>query len=147
MITWEGFALVLGGAFLLALFQIINKKLLVKQAPADCISVVNYLGSGIMLFVVAWVFNPPEITSWWAWSTGLFWPLIVTSLLNIVILFGMTRALKYGDVSLIGPISATLPLIVLLPSWLVLGEVPGLWGDVGLWFLVVGVEVVSFAEA
>ncbi|MBI2108801.1 MAG: DMT family transporter [Parcubacteria group bacterium] len=148
--TWEGFALVLGGALLLALFQVINKKLLVQSAPADCISVVNFLGSGLMLFVVAYAFNPPDIKSWWGWTgtwpEGLFWPLIVTSLLNIFILYGSTRAFKYGDVSLIAPIAATQPLIVLLPSWLVLGEVPGFWGYVGLWLMAVGIYIFSFAE-
>src|SRR3989338_7340959 len=118
--TWEGFALVLSGALLLALFQVINKKLLIQSAPADCISVANFLGSGVALFGVAYAFNPPVIGSWWMFPECLFWPLIVTSLLNIVILFGSTRALQYGDVSLIGPIAATQPLVVLIPSWLVL---------------------------
>lgn len=150
--TWEGFALVLGGSLLWAYYQIVSKQLLNTEVPADCASVVNSLGSGLMLFGIAYVFNPPNIESWFpkdwlAWPPeGLFLPLITTSILNIVFMYGTTRALQYGDVSLITPISATQPLIVLVPSWLLLNEVPGLWGYVGLWLMAVGMYVFSFAE-
>lgn len=144
--TWEGFALVLGGAFLLALFQVINKKLLVKQAPADCISVINFLGSGVLLLAISLLFDPPHIENWFGFPQGLFWPLIATSVLNIVILFGNVRALTYGDVSLIAPIAATQPMVVLIPAWLILGEVPGVWGYAGLFLLALGMYVFSFVE-
>lgn len=146
MLTWEGFTLVLGGAFLFALFQIINKNLINKAIPSDCIGAINSLGSGILLFGISYTWSPPLIESWFVYPTGLFWPLIATSLLNIVIIYGNLRALKYGDVSLIGPIAATQPLAVIIPSWLILGEVPGTWGYIGLWLLAVGFYVFSISE-
>lgn len=143
---WQGFALVLGGAFLQALYQVTNKKLLVKQAPADCISTVNFLVGGVILLIIALTLNPPKIESWFDFPRGLFWPLLATSLLNIVIGFGSTRALKYGDVSLITPMSAAQPMIVIIPSMLILGEAPTFWGYIGLLLLAVGMYVFSFAE-
>lgn len=144
--TWQGFALVLCGAFLFALYEVINKKLLVKQAPADCISTVNFLGGGSLLLLVSFLFAPPQVQNWFSFHGGLFWPLLATGLLNIVILFGNVRALKYGDVSLIGPISATQPMIVLIPSYLILREEPTTWGYFGLLLMAVGMYVFSFAE-
>jgi len=146
MLTWEGFSLVLGGAFLFALYQVINKSLLTKKAPADCIAVTNSLGSSILLFGICYLWSPPHIESWFEYPQGLFWPLAATGLLNIIIMFGSVRALKYGDVSLIAPIAATQPLAVLVPSWLILGEVPGMLGYLGLWLLAVGMYIFSISE-
>lgn len=143
---WQGFALVLGGAFLHAFYQVMNKKLLVKQAPADCVSTINFLGSGTILLILAFVLNPPKIQSWFDWPSGLIWPLAATCLLNIIIGFGNIRALKYGDASLITPISAAQPMIVLIPSVLILNEIPGFWGYLGLLLLAVGMYIFSFAE-
>lgn len=143
---WQGFVLVLSGAFLLALFQVISKKMLIKKAPADCISTIMFIGAGILLFLLSFQFMPPQIESWFEWPNGLFWPLAVTSLLNIVILFGTTRALAHADVSLVGPISAAQPMFVIIPSMLVLGEVPDTGGYVGLLLLAVGIYFFSFAE-
>jgi len=144
--AWQGFVLVLTGAFLVSFFQVVNKKLLTKKAPADCVSTVNYIGSGALLLVVSVLFTPPKIESWLTFPQGFLWPLLAAVVLNVVILFGIVRALKYGDVSLITPISATQPMVVLIPSWFILGEVPGTWGYIGLFFLAVGVYIFSFAE-
>lgn len=143
---WQGFALVLVGAFLHALYQVVNKKLLVKQAPADCVSTINFLGSGTILLAISLLFSPPKIESWFDWPSGLFWPMMATALLNIVIGFGNTRALKYGDASLVTPISAAQPMIVLIPSMLILGESPSFWGYIGLLLLAAGTYIFSFAE-
>ena len=143
---WQGFVLVLAGAFLFALYETLNKKLIVRKLPADCAATVNFLGGGLLLFLVSLCFDPPQIKSWFDFREGLFWPLIATSLLNIVILFGNVRALKYGDVSLIAPIAATQPLVVILPSWLILRERPDAFGYFGLLLMAIGMYVFSFAE-
>src|SRR3989338_6069686 len=146
MMAWQGFALVLMGAFLISLYDITNKKLLVKKAPADCISTVTFLGSGALLLVASLVFNPPRIDNWFDFPQGFLWPLFAAGALNVIIMFGRVRALRYGDVSLITPLSATQPMVVLIPSWFILGEAPDIWGYIGLFLLAVGVYVFSFAE-
>lgn len=144
--TWQCLALVLSGAFLYALYHVTNKKLLVKSAPADCISTTNFLGGGLLLLAVSLLFDPPKIQSWTDWPNGLIWPLLATSLLNIVILFGSVRALQYGDASLIQPMSAAQPMIVLIPSMLILGEIPGFLGWFGLFMIAFGTYIFSIGE-
>ncbi|OGZ17342.1 MAG: hypothetical protein A3G11_00210 [Candidatus Lloydbacteria bacterium RIFCSPLOWO2_12_FULL_51_9] len=145
--AWQGFAMVLMGAFLFAFYEVANKKLLIKNAPSDCIGTVNMLGSGALLLAASFLFNPPRVENWFDFSIhGLWLPLLATSVLNIIIQFGNLRALKLGDVSLVAPISAAQPMIVLIPSWFILGEVPGMWGYIGLLLLAVGFYVLSFAE-
>lgn len=143
---WQGFVLTIGFAFFIALYAVLNKKLILRGLPDECISVVNFLGSGSMLFVAAFVLDPPRIGSWFAWPIGYMWSLLPTAMLNIVIMYGNVKALKYGDVSLVGPIAAAQPMIVLIPSFLILGEVPGRWGYAGLLLLALGMYVFSFAE-
>lgn len=143
---WQGFVLIFAGACLYALYDVLNKKLLLKKAPDECIGTVNFLGSGILLLVISILLDPPSISNWFNFYHGLFWPLLATSLLNIVIGFGNVKALKYGDVSLIAPISATQPMVVLIPSWLILREAPTFWGYVGLFVMAIGMYIFSFAE-
>jgi len=143
---WQGFALVIGACFASAFYQVTNKKLLVKAAPADCVSTVNFLGGGALLLAVSLLWNPPQVADWVSWPGGLAWPLVATALLNIIILFGNVRALKYGDASLIQPIGATQPLLVLVPSMLILGETPNRWGYTGLALLALGTYFINFGE-
>lgn len=144
---WQGFALVLTGAVLFAFYEIKNKELLIAGLPSDCIGVVNTLVSGASLLAGSLLFNPPRVEDWFDFSTrGLWLPLLATSFLNIVIQYGNLRALKLGDVSLVAPISAAQPMVVLIPSWFILGEVPGMWGYFGLLLLAIGFYVLSFAE-
>lgn len=143
---WQGFALVLSGALFHALYNTINKKLLVANAPDECISTINFLGSGTLLLLLAYMVDPPTIDSWFTGEKPFFWALCATSILNIVILFGNVKALNYGDVSLISPISATQPMIVMIPSWIILNEWPGAYGYWGLLLLAVGMYVFAFGE-
>lgn len=146
VMEWQGFALVVGGAMFHALYQVLNKKMITNQAPADVIGTSNFFGAGLLLLISSLLFNPPVIWSWLDPKTGLLLPLGVTCLLNIVIMFGAIRANKYADVSLTSPISGFQPLFGLLPSWLVLGELPTSWGYVGLFSVVAGLYLFSFTE-
>lgn len=143
---WQGFALTVCFAFMLAIYTVLNKKLILRGLSDECVSVVNFLGAGSVLLVASFMIDPPRVTTWLSWTNGYFWSLAPTAMLNIVIMYGNVKALKYGDVSLVGPIAAAQPMIVIIPSFLILGEVPGKWGYVGLLLLAVGMYVFSFAE-
>ncbi|MBU1179645.1 DMT family transporter [Patescibacteria group bacterium] len=150
VMLWQGYVLVIVGAVFLAywtvgLKKLVDKKSPVKDVPPDAISAINFLGTGIVLLVASLLFNPPDIWSWFA-PNGLFWPLMATSLLNIVIMYGIGRSLKGADASLIAPIGAFGPLISILPSWLILGEVPTTYGYTGLVLMFLGVYAMAFAE-
>lgn len=80
-------------------------------------------------------------------SSSIFWvALLPTMLLNIVIMYGNMYALSKADVSLIGPIIATTPLIVLIPSALILQEYPGILGYIGLMCCAIGLYVFAYKE-
>ncbi len=80
-------------------------------------------------------------------ASSTFWiALLPTMLLNIVIMYGNMYALSKADVSLIGPIIATTPLIVLIPSGLILQEYPGTLGYIGLICCAVGLYVFAYKE-
>ncbi len=121
--------------------------MLIKNAPDECVSTVNCLGSGALLMILAYAFDPPQIDGWFIGESAVFWSLLATSLLNVIIMFGTVKALKYGDVSLIGPISATQPMVVLIPSWFILREWPGVYGYWGLLLLAVGMYLFAFGES
>lgn len=139
---WQGVVLVLLGCILQAAYIIINKRLVDNKAPADCVGVANYLGGGVILMIGALWLNPPEIESW----SSLFWPLAATCALNVIIGYGQIRALKYADASLVAPIAATQPMVVLIPAYLVLGEVPNALGYWGLFLMAVGMYVFFATE-
>ncbi len=146
VLLWPGYLLVLGGALFQALSIIINKKQITKKAPPDVVSAITFLGSGLLLLSAAFLFDPPDIQSVFDGIWGIFWPLLVTCLLNIVIMYGSVRALQYADASLVAPMSAFQPLFGIVPAWLILGEVPTTWGFVGLFSVLVGLWFFSVAE-
>ncbi|MBU2530209.1 MAG: DMT family transporter, partial [Elusimicrobia bacterium] len=150
VMLWQGYVLVIIGAIFLAywtvgLKKLVDKKFSAKGASSDAISALNFFGTGIILLIVSLIFNPPNIWSWFA-PNGLFWPLMATSLLNIVVMYSIGRSLKDADASLIAPIGAFGPLISILPSWLILGEIPTTYGYTGLVLMFLGVYAMAFAE-
>ena len=147
---WQGYLLVVGGALLLAIWTMILKKLVDKKSgtegvSADAVSAVTFFGSGLILLVVSLIFDPPKIFSWFS-PTGLFWPLAATSLLNIFIMYSIGRSLKGADASLIAPLGAFGSLISILPSWLILNEVPTTYGYIGLTLMFIGLYATAFIE-
>lgn len=143
---WQAVILVLIGCVFHAIYGVVNKHLVTKKIPANCIGTVNYLGGGALLLAIAMMFSPPRIDSWFDWPMGLLWPLTVTCLFNIIIGFGQIHMMKYADASLVEPVSATQPMVVLIPSWLVLGEIPGAYGYVGLYMMALGMYVFFATE-
>jgi len=76
-----------------------------------------------------------------------FWIAILpTMLLNIIIMYGNMYALSKADVSLIGPIISTTPLIVLIPSAIFLQEYPGTLGYIGLTCCAIGLYIFAYQE-
>ncbi len=141
-----GIGLVLLGCFLKALYDVTNRKLVGEKTKDDegkkvqplAAGSINFLIAGSMLLIITFTLDPPNITDWWSMQSGLIWPLAATSLLNIFILFGSIYSVKFDDASLVVPIQATIPTFVLIPAWLILGEIPGISGYIGIAFLAIG---------
>lgn len=58
-------------------------------------------------------------------------------------MYGQVRSLQIADASLVGPISATMPLFVIFVSFFLLGEWPTFWGHVGIILIALGSYVLN----
>lgn len=146
VLLWPGYILVLAGALFQAFSTIIIKKQITKKAPPDAVSAITFFGSGLLLLATAFLFDSPDIRSIFSWRDGVFWPLVFTGLLNIIIMYGHARALKHADATLIAPMSAFQPLFAIVPAWWILGEVPTAFGFIGLFSVLAGLYIFGVAE-
>lgn len=77
----------------------------------------------------------------------MFWvSLGINSVLLGVTTILFTKALKISDVSIISPIMALIPVVVTLPAFFVLGEVPTLPASLGLILVGIGAYVLNIDE-
>lgn len=133
------FLLVCGGAFLAAITQILRKYFLRdRNVDVEVAVVAAMLGAGIFSFVAqfAWI-GVPQV------SPGFWWPFIATAVINIGIQFWATKALKLEDASIVASLQGITPIFVILTSWLMLSELPTLYGAFGIVLVVVGVYILN----
>lgn len=138
------FAMMFIGTFFWAVYNVAMKKELNKQdiwknRDAAIISLVMFLCS-IMLFIVAMFTGGPQITS------GFWFAMLATGVLNIFIQYANTRSKALEDVSLVTPISSTTPAIVIFTSFIILGEVPTFFGWLGIWIMAIGTYTLQIQE-
>jgi len=91
------------------------------------------LGFGLLL-----VSDQPYYT-----SHAFIAPMLITCLLNSFANVMQYKAYKYGDASLISPITNFLPIMLLFTSFLILGVVPSWGGLIGVILVVAGVYYTS----
>lgn len=127
------FLLVLSGAFVWGIVNILRKSLL-KEVDVDLMVVATMLGASVFAipaqFIVLGVpkFHPSDL-----WS-----PLIGTIILNIAIQYLGIVALKMEDVSIVATLQGLTPIFLILSSWLMLREFPTTLGLVGIVVTVIG---------
>ncbi|HQP10248.1 MAG TPA: DMT family transporter [Candidatus Omnitrophota bacterium] len=131
--------LILITAFFISLQDVLGKKVVGKVDP----------------YVVAWswfFFSLPLLgpSLWVAGVPPLgrqFWPVlgVATALMTVASIFYFL-ALKESDLSLAVPMQALTPLFLLITSPVMLGEFPGIFGGVGVIFIVLGAYILHFKE-
>ncbi len=73
-----------------------------------------------------------------------FWlPFFVSALLNIGIQYWNIMALKREDVSVVVPLAATMPMMLIFVSWLFFHEVPTYWGRIGIGCVALGSYILN----
>lgn len=77
-------------------------------------------------------------------ASELFWPLIIGGSLNVMSTICLLKALKKGDLSLIGPLTALTPLFVLLVAPFIIGQFPTYLGFIGVLLSVVGTIYLNY---
>lgn len=89
------------------------------------------------------------VAAWQEGTTGIVWAPFLTSLiisgaiLSVCFLLYF-HAIKISDLSLVVPMLAFTPAYLLITSPLMLGEIPGFWGVVGILLIVSGSYVLNF---
>lgn len=126
-----GLMLALGTALFEA-SKSIAYKIALRQAPVPLVALSSAGGTALVLApVVAWL-GLPELDVW-------FWvALLVSGSLNIINYILYLKAIAGGDVSLVLPLMNFSPLVMLVTSPLITGEVPSIMGAMGMVLIVAG---------
>lgn len=94
-----------------------------------------------LLAVYLLAVGPPEVIG------TVFWPALATNVVLSVLSFYLyVSALHLGDLGLTYPLLALTPLFLIPVEWLLLGEMPGPSGLMGIVLVVAGVYLLNFSD-
>lgn len=93
-----------------------------------------------LLAVALFVRGVPEVG-------GGFWPAWgVNTLLNFGASYLFLSALRVGELGITYPLLALTPIFVIPLEWILLGDLPGAWGGLGVALIVGGVYLLNFTD-
>lgn len=99
------------------------------------------MGSGIILFIPFFFIPFPEL------KAG-FWPALAgTVAINFVAQWLWYRAFRLEEASLISPFYLLTPPLVLVTGFFILGEIPSVWGIIGVCTTIVGLWLLVRSES
>lgn len=135
----ELFLLVIGGAFLCSIVNIIQKHFLKeKKVGPEVTTVAVMSGAGLYSLVFQLVLlGIPKV------SVNFWIPFAITAILNIGIQYGSIKAQALEDVSITSALGGLTPLFVVLTSWVLLREFPTTYGLLGIIIITLGVYTFS----
>ena len=126
------YGLVLSGAFVLAFVNIVKKKLLTEGIHEDSITAISMFGAGLSALAAELLINGTGVFAGNMLTRAFLAPLAVSAVLNIFIQYGNVLAMKHEDASIVIPLSATMPMFVIVMSWVLLKEWPTFNGRIGI---------------
>ena len=116
--------------------NVFQKQLTVKGINPLFVNFLTYfLLTIVCLFIVLFIKWPILVSQFWIYSV----------LGGIVGTLGngfLVKALQYGEMSVLGPINSYKPVVGIIGGVILLGEVPGLWGILGIILIVFGSYIV-----
>lgn len=122
-------------AFSSAIFYALNFVLLkkfLKSINQFVFAFGNYFLISIVLFVISFLKGLPTL------APSFYLAVYLSAFLNIFITIFTYRAVQLTDLSLAVPMMSFTPLFLILTSFLILGELPGWLGVVGIVLIVFG---------
>jgi len=131
---WFIFAIL--GAFFDATYYALIKKIL-QNINQYVLSAGVFLTSSIILFIISIFRGFPEIGS------AFYSSVLATGVLNVIAAVLYFKALKITDLSLAIPMISFTPVFLILTSFLLLKELPTMFGIVGIFLIVVGSYVLN----
>lgn len=125
------FILGLSSGLFHALQSMVSKKAL--EGLNSYLVAFAYSAFSLPYFLIAllWTDLPPVNSTFW-------WALIATSILNVIGIVLLMKAIKIGELSLTMPFLSFTPIFLILTSKLMVGESPGLMGILGILLIVGG---------
>jgi len=127
------------GASANAAFYIVVKKYVHSLDPRLLTAIGFILGTGILLSVSAVQGFPPIGPEYWT-------AVIVSAALNVIGLTLIYAALSSSDLSLSMPMLSFTPAFLIVTSFILLGEVPSLFGIAGIMIIVSGSYVLNISS-
>lgn len=109
--------------------NVLQKKLTQSGVSPEQINFMTYMG--LSLFCLIFVYNI-DIIPQAAWLYG-----VIGGLLGALGNAFLIKALKYGELSVLGPINSYKPIVAMILGIFILGEFPSLLGLFGI-FLIIG---------
>jgi drug/metabolite transporter (DMT)-like permease len=138
IMEWIVFALL--GAVASAVGNAVNKKMLKADELISVIGFASFTVAGL-LFIGAMLLSstpfPVSIT-----STFVLW-ILIGAVLNALGMWFFYKALRSAEFGYLMPFMVVTSLSVIIPPWIILGEVPSLLGWLGIALVVVGAFVMN----
>jgi drug/metabolite transporter (DMT)-like permease len=128
-------ALMVTGTVVLGVYDVMNRKYILKGVDDQLLLGVSFTLAGILLFPVLYAVGIPEI------KEGFVFAMTATVLLNVVAQGAFYRAFKLSEVSLIAPLRLITAPLVIVTGFFILGEVPTWGGVVGIFITIFGLWV------
>ncbi len=136
-----GFILSLSTALLLSLRSTLEKKALKNINEYVMVFGLRiFAGLLILLFIILFKVDTTL-------SDNFFWILIVGTITCSASSILAIKGIKYGDLSLVGPVMSLTPLFILITSPIMIGQVPSLIGLIGVLMIVFGSYVLNINKA
>jgi drug/metabolite transporter (DMT)-like permease len=131
-----------------ALFQSVNaainkRNLQVSRSALNLIGFINYFTAGVILTVVL-LFQKgnfvPEISNMQTFLTGI----LIVAVFNTTGAYYGYRALHVADFNYVSPWIALTSILIVIPSYFMLGEIPSLASFVGIVLVVIGAIIIDY---
>ncbi len=131
-----------------ALFQSVNaavtkRNLLVSRNALNLIAFINYSTAGIILTVILFFQEKsfiPEILNMQSFLLGI----LIVAVFNTTGTYFGYRALHVADFNYVSPWMALTSILIVVPSFFMLGELPSLAGLLGIMLVVIGAIIIDY---
>ena len=130
-----------GGSVIWGVVNVLKKKFLTEGIHEDVVTVLFSAGCGVSALTLEFALNGFVNVGFRMWTAAFFLPLAFTAVLNVLIQYWNVLAIKYEDVSIVTPLASTMPMFVIVISYVLLGEFPTFWGRIGIMSIAFGAYV------
>lgn len=126
-----------------ALVNAVSKKALQKGGVVNFVGLITYLVSGIIFGIIIYV-KTGEIFPHLSSPSRFLWVISITALLEMITMFFQYKALEIADLSYLMPYFSLTAVLVVIPSFFLLGELPTLIGFLGIILIVSGAIIMNY---